>query len=190
MLETSITETEFAAIDFESAGSAPGKTDAPIQIGITVWSLSKGVIEQWMSYIHTDEDITWAAQKVHGININDLQNAPKFALLWPTLKRLLSDRAVVAHGHGTEKRFLRSFPGHAFSPWVDTLTLSRKAWPQLSSHSLENVCDSLGISDSIKAAVPKKCWHDALFDATGSIFLLQSLIQQHSLENRPLGVLL
>jgi len=189
VIDKTIAETEFAAIDFESAGTAPGKTDAPIQIGISIWSLDKGIIDTWTSYIHTDEAITWAAQKVHGITKQDLKEAPKLMLLWPELKSRLTGRAVVAHGHGTEKRFLRAFPGHSFGPWIDTLTLARKAWPEMESHSLGKICDTLKISSGIKPIVPDKTWHDALFDATASIFVLEKLIEEHSLTTHPLAVL-
>ena len=52
--------------------------------------------------------------------------------LWPPIRDRLAGAAVVAHGAGTEKRFLRAFPYHGFSPWIDTLRLARKVLPNLS----------------------------------------------------------
>ena len=184
MPDSLIAQTAFTAIDFESAGTAPGKTDAPIQIGTTTWSIEKGISDLWESYISTEEDITWAAQKVHGITRDDLQDAPKLALLWPQIKQRLKNHIVVAHGHGTEKRFLRGFPGHGFGPWVDTLVLSRRFYPQLPSHSLGAICDHFELSQQVKELVPLKTWHDALFDAAASVVLLQHMIKEHKLEDR------
>lgn len=178
-----ISETTFTAIDFESAGTAPGKTDAPVQIGTCTWNTEEGVSDTWISYIHTIQDITWSAQKVHGITHEDLRDAPKLMLLWPKIKRRLKDRAVVAHGHGTEKRFLHAFPGHGFGPWIDTLQLSRAAWPELPSHSLGDLCIALELEDKVTEIVPEKTWHDALYDAVASIVLLEKIIGDFALKD-------
>ncbi len=184
-----IKDTTFTAIDFESAGTAPGKTDAPVQIGTCTWNSTDGVSDTWISYIHTDQDITWSAQKVHGITHEDLREAPKLILLWPKIKRRLKNRAVVAHGHGTEKRFLYTFPGHGFGPWIDTLQLSRAAWPELPSHSLGDLCKALQLEDKVTELVPKKTWHDALYDAMASIILLEKIISDFELHDVPVSKL-
>lgn len=184
-----IKETTFTAIDFESAGTAPGKTDAPVQIGTCTWNLTNGVSDTWISYIHTEQDITWSAQKVHGITHEDLRDAPKLMLLWPQIKRRLKNKAVVAHGHGTEKRFLHAFPGHGFGPWIDTLQLSRAAWPNLPSHSLGDLCESLGLTEKVTSLVPEKTWHDALFDAVASIILLEKIVEDFDLTEADVSVI-
>lgn len=184
-----IKDTTFTAIDFESAGTAPGKTDAAVQIGTCTWNCEEGVSDIWISYIHTDQDITWSAQKVHGITHEDLRDAPKMMLLWPKIKRRLKGRAVVAHGHGTEKRFLHAFPGHGFGPWIDTLQLSRAAWPELPSHSLGDLCKALGLEDKVTDIVPDKTWHDALYDAVASIVLLEKIIADFELHEQQVSML-
>lgn len=185
-----ISETVFTAIDFESAGTAKGKTDAPVQVGTATWSVPIGVSDTWTSYIHTEQEITWAAQKVHGITKDDLADAPKMMMLWPQIKKRLSNVAVVAHGHGTEKRFLSAFPAHGFGPWIDTLQLSRAAFPELADHSLGNVCDTLGLTEEISDIISEKTWHDALYDSVASIILLKHIILTFSLEYSPLSTLL
>jgi len=179
----------FAAIDFESAGAERGSTDVPVQIGMATWSASSGHTDHFVSFIHTDQTIKWAAQKVHGISSSDLEDAPRLMLLWPEIKRRLSNRAVVAHGHGTEKRYLRTFPAHGFSPWVDTLLLSRAAWPELPSHSLGNICEHFGLTEKTSQLVPNKTWHDALYDATASLVLLEYLIKTFQLKASSIDLL-
>ena len=97
---------------------------------------------------------------------------------------------VVAHGHGTEKRYLRNFPGHGFGPWVDTLLLSRAAWPDLKSHGLGDLCEHFGLTNKINDLVPDKTWHDALYDATASLVLLEYLIQQFKLAESATDILI
>lgn len=180
----------FTAIDFESAGAARGKTDSPVQIGLASWSAEHGHGDAFVSYLFTDQPVHWSARKVHGIGPAQLADAPTLLSLWPELKRRLAGAVVVAHGKGTEKRFLRAFPGHGFGPWIDTLLLARAAWPDLSDHSLGALCDTLGLADRVRAIVPEKSWHDALFDSAASLVLLAHLIDALSLADHPVEAIL
>lgn len=186
----SVRQTRFAAIDFESAGTTRGSTDHPIQIGLACWELDQLVSNPFTSYIFTDQPVQWSAQKVHGISSCALKDAPMLHELWPEIRRRLDGAVVVAHGKGTEKRFLRAFPGHGFGPWLDTLTLSRAVWPCLKSHSLSQLCDALHITDEVRVLVSGKTWHDALFDAVASLVLLRKAIQSLNLEEYPIEELL
>ena len=204
-----ICQHTFTAIDFESAGTSVGGTDTPVQVATATWSPdpcnqvdvydSKPSLtlpsDTWMSYIHTDKKITWAAQQVHGITSDKLKDAPKLILLWPDLKRRLANKVVVAHGHGTEKRFLRVFPNHGFKPWVDTLHLTRAAYPTLDSYSLGDVCNEIKLTNEVdeiaQIASPENTisWHDALYDSIASIVLLRHIINTFSLTHSPLSLL-
>ena len=121
-----------AALDFESAGEAPGRTDSPVQCGMATMRgslLLPGTF--FVSYINPRRPVTWAARQVHGISDEDVADAPDMSALWPEFRARLSGAIIVAHSAGTERRFLRAFPFHHFGPWLDTLHLSRKAWPGL-----------------------------------------------------------
>ncbi len=185
-----ICHCRFTAIDFESAGATRGKTDSAVQVGLASWSVEVGHSDAFVSYLFTDAPILWAAQKVHGIGPEQLTEAPSLLSLWPVLKKNLSGSIVVAHGKGTEKRFLRAFPGHGFGPWVDTLLLSRAAWPELPDHSLGALCEAHGLTAMICGLVPGKSWHDALFDAVASLVLLGYLLETHNLAENAIEVLL
>jgi len=185
-----IRQCRFTAIDFESAGAARGMTDSPVQIGLASWSVEGGHVDPFVSYLRTDQPVQWSARKVHGIGPEQLADAPSLLTLWPELKRRLAGAAVVAHGKGTEKRFLRAFPGHGFGPWIDTLLLARAAWPDLSDHSLGALAASHGLTDAAMALVPEKSWHDALFDSVASLLLLERLIDALALADQPMETLL
>lgn len=183
-------QTRFTAIDFESAGATRGKTDHPVQIGLASWTLAAGVHDSFVSFLHTDQPILWSARKIHGIHPDHLKDAPTLLSLWPHLRSRLFDAIVVAHGKGTEKRFLRAFPGHGFGPWLDTLLLARAIWPDLPDHSLSALGTSLDLTDRIREIVPQKSWHDALFDAVASLLVLQTAIHTLQLQNIPVAELL
>ncbi|MFK7912043.1 MAG: exonuclease domain-containing protein [Akkermansiaceae bacterium] len=184
-----ISNRVFAAIDFESAGAERGKTDVPVQIGMATWSQDQGHGNFYVSYIHTDQSVSWAAQKVHGITKDDLSDAPRFMSLWPEIKNRLNENIVVAHGHGTEKRYLRAFPAHGFGPWVDTLQLYRAAFPDLPSHALGDLCEQFQLTGKVTTLVPNKTWHDALYDSVASLVLLEYLIRELDLSQQSEDIL-
>ena len=66
-------------------------------------------------------------------------------VLWPAFRSRLAGAVVVAHSAGTEKRFLRTFPMHGFGPWLDTVVLARRAWPNLPDYSLEALITNFGL---------------------------------------------
>lgn len=176
-----IGQTRFAAIDFESAGTAPGRAEEPVQIAIV--HLAGAVISGGLcSYLQAEHGVTWAARKVHGITENMLRGAPRLLELWPQIKAHLEGCWIVAHGAATEKRFLRAFPFHSFGPWVDTLRLARAAYPGLSDHSLGEVIKALGLESEAEIQTDGFRWHDARCDAVASLVLLRHLISTCRLE--------
>ena len=171
-----------AAIDFESAGERRGETAVPVQIGIA-WmnDLQVEPASFYRSYLQTEQPITWSAQQVHGISKDDLRDAPPLTSLWPDLQQRLRGRYLVAHGRGTEKKFLRTFPLHGFGPWIDTLSLSRTMMPGLSSYKLSDLIFHFGLLENLVALVPNFRWHEALSDAVASLVLLSHLVQKNNL---------
>lgn len=185
-LNMKVQQVPFAAIDFESAGTAPGLTDEPVQIAIVHWGANLPIVAL-NSHLRPTRPVTWAAQQVHGISDKQLLHAPRLVDLWPQVRSALENRWVVAHGAATEKRFLRIFPFHGFGPWVDTLSLARAIYPSLPSHALGDTVTTLGLIDQIE--FPEFRWHDAASDAIASLILLRHLIESGGLSEEPAGVL-
>jgi len=184
-----ISSTGFAAIDFESAGSAPGRTDEPVQIAVA--HLDGPDIRRVLnSYVRPKVPVTWAAKKVHGIGDETVRDAPRLLDLWPEVRASMQGRWIVAHGAATEKRFLRIFPFHAFGPWVDTLVLARAVYPGLASHSLGDTIRSLGLDAQPEISAPGFRWHDAESDAVASLVLLRHLTDVCELGGSPPETLL
>ena len=170
---------EFASIDFESTGHREGIGDEPIQVGIAVmkgFEINENSF--FRSYIKpsNDHQITSRSHSVHRIKNEQLEKSPVLFELWPKINELLSKRVVVAHGAGTEKRFLRSFPMHGFDIWIDTLQLAKKVLPESTDYSLGALIHEIGANEDLKTICPELDWHDALFDAVASLFLLKELL--------------
>lgn len=173
-------DIEFTAIDFESTGFRDDGTDEPIQIGMA--SMGGMEIQKesfFRSFISTkrERSIENSSHRIHRITDLDLENAPKLDELWPIINNYLSGKVVVAHGAGTEKRFLRAFPMHGFKLWIDTLQLARKIMPKAENHSLGALIEKIGADEEIAKYCPNLNWHDALFDSVASLVLLKELLK-------------
>jgi DNA polymerase-3 subunit epsilon len=181
-----IRDLPFAALDFESAGERANEVGVPIQIGIAwMQGLTPDPTSFYRSYLRVERPVTWVAQQIHGISNKDLREAPTLLSLWPELKVRLGGRYIVAHGSGTEKRFLRVFPLHGFGPWIDTLTLSRKILTGRPSYALSDLGRALGLETEARKLLPDFRWHEALSDALASLMLLRRLIELAGLTNHP-----
>ncbi len=191
LLDTPVREVAWAAVDFESAGTAPGRTDEPVQVGIAVWRGGEAPPGDFFrSHVRSGVRITRAARAVHGITDEDVAAAPVMASLWPEVKSRLAGAAVVAHGAGTEKRFLRAFPLHGFGPWIDTLPIARALLPNLPDHALGTVVGAMGLEDEVRGLCAGLSWHDALFDAVACLVFLRRMVHQLDLGGMRVGQLL
>jgi len=185
-----IREIPFAALDFESAGERANEAGVPVQIGIAwMGGLAPVADSFYRSYLRAVRPVTWSAQQIHGITDRDLADAPDLLSLWPEVKGRLGGRWIVAHGSGTEKRFLRAFPFHGFGPWVDTLSLSRKILPGRISYALSDLVSALELEEEARRLLPDFRWHEALSDALASLLLLRKLIEVTGISDHPGKVL-
>ena len=182
-------EMEFAALDFESSGFGADGKDEPIQIGIAIMRGGDLIPSEGLrSYIapNSPRPISDAAYAVHRIGDEQLADAPSMLELWPEIKQRLGGRPVVAHGAGTEKRFMRAFPMHGFGPWLDTLPFARRAVPKVKKHALGTLLEHFDLVSELQQRCPDLDWHDALFDAAASLLLMKALVQYTGVESAPL----
>jgi len=188
---TLVRDTPFAGLDFESAGERVNEPGVPVQIGIAWMNGLEPVTDSlYRSYLRPGRPVTWSAQQIHGITDSELSDAPGLLSLWTELKKRLGGRWIVAHGSGTEKRFLRPFPMHGFGPWVDTLTLSRKILPGRRSYALSHLAEEFALREEALRLLPEFRWHEALSDALASLLLLRVLVERAELHDHPAEVLL
>jgi len=191
MLDRPLGNIPWTALDFEGAGEIPGHSDVPIQVGLAQSSgLAFPASDQlYRSFIAVHRPVSLAARKIHGIGEEHLKGAPELFTLWPDLKARLQHRVLVAHNASVERRYLRAFPGHGFGPWVDTLHVARRFYPQLQSHRLGDLVSAFGLQERIDRLCPGFAWHDALYDAVASLAILQHVIEATGLADQPLRVL-
>lgn len=108
-----------------------------------------------------------------------LADAATLPELLPVLRRQLLGLPLVAHHAATERKvFRQAWPLQRPGPWIDTLTLSRQAFPDLRAHDLSSVVAHAGLAGDVAALVPGRGPHDALYDAAACACLLCFLIKQ------------
>jgi len=149
-------------LDFETANMRNGSICAA---GLAL--LDDGVLQdsrQWLVRPHRSLD--WMLPRftqIHGISYQQLRHAPEFCDIWPDMAAFIaSGDIVVIHNAPFDLGHLRaaltlyglSNPGF---PYVCSLAISRKLYPWMPSHTLNNVAATFGFFF---------CHHDALADAT------------------------
>lgn len=181
-----ICETTLTVLDFETTGSVPGFDTEPWQIGAVVLKDGRVSSEIFESLIRVDANRPFNAYAPgdHHKRRDEIAAAPDVSNVWKNLESWVSGRPLVAHNIAVEKKFLRQMaPMHSFGPWVDTLKLSRQAWPDASGHKLEDLITGLNLSSRVRRCCPAGAPHDALYDAVACAVLLEYILTLPGWEN-------
>lgn len=138
---------DFVAIDFETATSA---FTSVCSLGICVVENSKiaerkEILIKPVPFEFNDYNI-----KIHGITPDMVADKPTFDRYWEEIKPYLENKVVVAHNASFDVGALCATLEHFNIPrptfdYLCTVKLSQKAYPELSSHKLNNLCNALGI---------------------------------------------
>lgn len=169
----------FAVVDFETTGAVPGYPVEPWQVGVA--RVRGGCVcreESFETLLRVgDRPFNPRAPGRHAQLRDRLAEAPLPGELWPALSAWLTGVPLVAHNAGTERSVLtRLAPLHRLGPWIDTLTLVRRAYPSLASNALEDVVAALGLAPRVQDLCPGRAAHDALFDAFACAALLEHFL--------------
>ena len=131
-------QMNFVAIDFETANQ---RHNSACAIGIT--PVKDGIVKDTIYRLIRPPELEFSYwnTRVHGITEEDVVDCPTLAELWPELSPLIEGNLLVAHNASFDMSVLRHSL-HAVGlcvpqvSYLCSLTLSRKLWPELASHSL------------------------------------------------------
>ena len=187
-------EAEITALDFETTGSVPGWPVEPWQLGLVRLRGGRVIAESRVSLllrIDAGRPFNPHAPGRHAHLRDALACAPALAEHWRGLvETWLGGRPLAAHNVGTERTVLRrAAPLHPMGPWIDTLALTRLAYPGLPDHGLEAVIGTLGLEGRLRAVSPQGEAHDAGYDACSCAVLLEHLLALPRWERVTLGAL-
>ncbi len=138
---------DFVAIDFETATS---NYTSVCSLGICVVENNIITDRKEMLIRPVPFEFNEFNIKIHGITPDMVEDKPTFDMYWNAVKPYLENKTVIAHNAdfdvgalcATLEYFKIPFPTFDY---LCTVKLSQKAYPELPSHKLNNLCDALDI---------------------------------------------
>jgi len=139
---------DFVTIDFETAKYSQ---ESACSVGLVRYQDGK-VVDTYYSLIRPPRlyirpDFT----KIHGLTVDDVRDAPKFADIWDSgIKPFIGDYTLAAHNASFDMGVLGAvldwydLPVPSFS-YFCTCKISRRTWPELKSHALTRLAEYFGI---------------------------------------------
>ena len=102
-------------------------------------------------YLHPERDIDADAERVHGISLASLADAPKFETVVDEFLEFVGDCPLIAHNAPFDRGFINAelerlgrAPTHEMR-WIDTLAMAQKRFPGM-FNSLDALCKRFKIS--------------------------------------------
>src|SRR5579862_1748342 len=156
-------------LDTETTGLESKLGHRIIEIGCVELSNRRASGRQFHRYLNPEREIDLGAHAVHGITLERLQSAPKFAAVVDELLAFIADSELIIHNEAFDVEFLDmelsrlalpSLPSSIRSVCqvLDTLTLARARHPG-QRNNLDALCKRYGIDNSHREL------HGALLDA-------------------------
>lgn len=139
---------DFTAIDFETATS--GYASA-CSLGWCIVRNNK-IVERNEVLIKPEPfEFNPYNIKIHGITPEMVWDKPGFDEYWDVIKQDIENQTVIAHNASFDVNVLcRTLEHYGIElpsfKYLCTVKLSQKAYPELESHKLNNLCDALGIT--------------------------------------------
>ena len=187
-------------IDFE--GSA--------KTGVLEWGIvsiqGNTLLEAKTRLCGTESIIDAVERQQHGITSELVVECPNFEQDFDLFAKLRKSGPLCAHNASVEDRFLkntwsytRQSPDFAspkknqllasWGPWLDTLPIYRRLYPDLDSYQLNTLIRLFGLEDKLTQLARLHCpkerirYHCALYDALASALLLQRLFSLEELND-------
>jgi DNA polymerase-3 subunit epsilon len=162
----------YAIIDIETTGGAAAQ-DRIIEIAIVLHDGTK-MVDTFESLIFPERPISAQITKITTITNEMVENAPKFYEVAKKIVEMTENTIFVAHNAQFDYRFIvEEFKrlGYTYEREVlCTVKLSRRAFPQLSSHSLENLIKHFNIVVTDR--------HRAMADVMATIDVFERILKQ------------
>jgi len=160
----------YAVVDIETTGGN-SKTGKIIEIAIAIFD-GKSIVDSFETLINPNRPIPPFIKRLTGIDNRMVQSAPQFHHIAKKFIELTAGNIFVAHNVQFDYDFIKQEYkelGYQFRmPRICTLQESKKAFPELQSHGLENLCRDLSINNRNR--------HRAMGDVMATVELLKKII--------------
>ena len=137
----------FVALDVETTGFSPIVNEL-IEISAIKYQGSKKV-DTFSTLIKPKESIPYRITDITGITNDMVKNSPQIEQVMPKLIEFIGNSTIVAHNANFDYKFIQNYSNNSFSKnkLVDTVTISRKLYPNLPNHKLGTVAKQIGIME-------------------------------------------
>jgi len=159
---------DYVMLDTETTGFSHS-LDRIIEIGM-IKCIDDKPVDTYTTFVNPDMHIPSKVSRLTGITDVDVKDAPQFDAIAQDVMAFIGELPVVAHNGSFDAGMLASELNYMGLDYIikviDTLQLSRKAFPHLSNYKLKTLIDELDLADHIQQ-------HRALDDAevTHRLFL-------------------
>ncbi|MEP2533817.1 exonuclease domain-containing protein [Shimia sp.] len=170
VLNTPITDMTYVVFDSETTGLLPHK-DEIVQLGAVRVINGKIVIgEQINQLVNPGMKIPAASIKVHHVTNEMVADAPPIQTVATDFHHFARGAVIVAHNAPFDMAFLRRHARKMEIEWdhpiLDTVLLSAVLFGASETHTLDALCDRLGVT------IPEHLRHTALGDAQATAEVL------------------
>jgi DNA polymerase-3 subunit epsilon len=160
--------TTVAVIDFETTGLSPAMGDRATEIAVVLLEGDR-VVDRFQSLMNAGVRISAFIEAYTGISNAMIATAPRAETVMADASRFVGGRAMVAHNASFDRRFwaaeMERADRPAEEPFVCTLLLSRRLYPQAPNYKLGSLAAFHALPSSGRA-------HRAMADAETAAALL------------------
>lgn len=132
----------FCVLDLETTGFSPVE-DKVIEMALVRIRAGK-ITESYTTLINPQKPIPAAISSITGITDADVLGKPIFEDIVPEISAFIGDDIIIAHNAPFDKSFM-DLRWDLSNEWIDSVAFARIVWPELPSHSLENLMSYMGL---------------------------------------------
>ncbi|MGB3244090.1 MAG: exonuclease domain-containing protein [Sulfitobacter sp.] len=174
ILDTPLRELNYVVFDCETTGLNPTIDEVVQLAGVRVVNGTPVLGEVFETYVNPGIAIPKRSTTVHGVDDSAVTDAPSFDKVCHAFHGFAKDAVLVAHHAAFDMAFLHkqsAKSGPAFDhPVLDTVLLSAVIFGGSATHTLDALCDRLGVE------IPALRRHTAMGDALATAKALGAMI--------------
>jgi DNA polymerase-3 subunit epsilon len=148
----SLYKGKLVALDVETANN---NGSSICQIGIVVFE-NGTITASWDQLVNPQQEFQLINTEIHGIDESSVADAPTFPEIYQDLKSRLSGQFVVSHSKFDPIAIYRAIEAYKLPmiecDWLDSLEISKRAWPNASGYGLQEIAYDLDIQFEHHAA--------------------------------------
>lgn len=174
MINTPFNQLTYTVVDTETTGYTPKYAKMVEIAAVKIYpDFTIDYENTFSELINPEISIPYNAYKVHNISNDMVKDKPLIQDIMPSFLSFAKDSVIVGHNVNFDMRFIKHEAQNCnlpltFNHVLDTLSLSKKAVPNLEAYKLDNLIGYFNINLNINNSDR----HRALFDAVNTAIVM------------------